>query len=81
MTNKYEDFAESFTFYVFHNREFARRSQKSIYLKKKYDFFTRFVLSSDAFVGTSFERLTLPNYLWDTTKAGVSVRKFLQYID
>jgi hypothetical protein len=39
MTNKYEDFAESFTYYVLHNDDFKNKSTKSKILKKKYDYF------------------------------------------
>ncbi len=39
MTNQYEDFSESFTFYIFHNKEFLARAEKNTLLKQKYDFF------------------------------------------
>ena len=38
-TNQYEDFAESFTFYVFHNEDFADRALRNESLRKKYLFF------------------------------------------
>ena len=37
-TNQYEDFAESFTMYIFHNKEFLKRAEKNEYLKRKYNF-------------------------------------------
>ncbi len=37
-TNQYEDFAESFAMYVFHNKEFSKRAENNEYLKRKYTF-------------------------------------------
>jgi len=37
-TNQYEDFAEAFAFYVFHNTEFEARALSNPALQKKYDF-------------------------------------------
>ncbi|NCP77136.1 hypothetical protein GW830_03325 [bacterium] len=54
LSNKYEDFAESFAFYVFHNEDFATLAKKNIYLQQKYNFLKSYVFGSDAFVGTSF---------------------------
>jgi hypothetical protein len=39
MTNKYEDFAESFTYYLLHNKAFKIKAEKSLILQEKYDFF------------------------------------------
>jgi hypothetical protein len=39
MTNKYEDFAESFTYYVLHNNDFYSKAKKSDILMNKYNFF------------------------------------------
>lgn len=54
LSNKYEDFAESFSFYVFHNEDFAKRAKKDAFLQKKYSFFGSYVFGTDAFIGTSF---------------------------
>jgi hypothetical protein len=43
MTNKYEDFAESFTYFVLHNEDFLYKTQDSQVLKKKYDFFNTYL--------------------------------------
>ena len=37
-TNQYEDFAESFTLYIFHNNEFLARARNNEVLQQKYDF-------------------------------------------
>lgn len=52
MSNRYEDFAESLTMFVFHNQEFAERSKGNEALRKKYEFFERFVFADREFVGT-----------------------------
>jgi hypothetical protein len=39
MTNKYEDFAESLTYYIIANRDFLEKSEKSEKLQNKYNFF------------------------------------------
>ena len=80
MTNKYEDFAESFGLYVFHNETFAARAQLDPIIARKYAFFQDRVFMNSEFVGTSFETAPLEKYLWDTTKPPISVAKYLQYI-
>lgn len=52
LSNKYEDFAESFAFYIFHNEEFARRAKNNSILGQKYNFFHTYVFDDDTFVGT-----------------------------
>ena len=42
-SNQYEDFAESFTFYIFHQDEFKKRAKKSKKLQQKYAFLQRYV--------------------------------------
>ena len=69
-TNQYEDFAEAFTFFLFHNEEFLRRSQESWALQKKYDFLRGHVFG-DYYQWSSFEKDPIPSYIWDTTKVGL----------
>ena len=76
-TNKYEDFAESFTFYIFHNREFADRALKNESLRQKYIFFSNSVFPAGEFTDTDFRVGKIPGYLWDTTKIPISVQKYL----
>jgi hypothetical protein len=49
MTNKYEDFAESFTYYILHNEDFLTKSENSLVLKRKYDFFGKYVFRNHIF--------------------------------
>ena len=79
-TNAWEDFAESFTFYVFHNDEFAERALKNESLRQKYLFFWNSVFTDWAFLGTDFSIGTVPSYLWDTTKVPISVKKYLYFL-
>jgi hypothetical protein len=66
-TNQYEDFAEAFAMYVFHNTTFLERAQQSSALQQKYDFMKERVFL-DYFIGTSYEQNPLPTTLWDVTK-------------
>jgi hypothetical protein len=76
-TNQFEDFAETFTFYVFHNEEFADRALRSDALRQKYVFLSKVVFPNGEFEGTDFGIGKVPSYLWDTTKLPVSVKKYL----
>ena len=69
-TNQYEDFAEAFTLYVFHNTTFAERAQNNPELQQKYDFLRNRVLG-EYFLGTNFEQNPLPASLWDVTKIAI----------
>ncbi|EKE29487.1 MAG: hypothetical protein ACD_2C00163G0002 [uncultured bacterium (gcode 4)] len=80
LTNKYEDFAESFSFFVFHNEEFRSRSQKNLMIARKYNYFKKYVFIDSEFSNTSFEKLKIAHYNWDTTKIPVNLKKYLYYI-
>jgi hypothetical protein len=69
-TNQYEDFAESFTMYIFHNKEFLKRAQQNDYLKQKYNFLKTRVFW-DAFLLSAYEQNTVPKKVWDVTKIGI----------
>lgn len=79
-TNQYEDFAESFTFYIFHNEDFAERALKNESLRQKYLFLQNEVIKNDVFIGTDFGVGKLPSYIWDTTKPAISVKKYLFFL-
>ncbi|EKE26941.1 MAG: hypothetical protein ACD_4C00113G0002 [uncultured bacterium (gcode 4)] len=80
LTNKYEDFAESFGFYIFHNETFKRLSEKNKKLKLKYDFFKKYVFIENEFLNTSFWNETIKSYNWDTTKISINLKKYLYYV-
>lgn len=76
-TNQYEDFAESFVFYVFHNRTFEDLALRDDILRQKYLFFQNSLFSEWEFVDTDFSIGKVPVYLWDTTKLPISLQKYL----
>ena len=80
MTNKYEDFAESFSEYVFANENFRAIAKKNPVLQKKYDFFKNRLFQDEEFIGTDFETEERKAYIWDTTKMSIAVNKYLYYI-
>ena len=81
MTNKYEDFAESFTYFVFHNQNFLKKSEKSQKLKEKYDFFAQHFDFSASLVSQNFSvDQKYAEYIWDATKLHYNLKKFLQYL-
>lgn len=76
-TNRYEDFAESFTFYIFHNTEFADRALRNDSLRQKYLFFAEHVFSDGQCISTDYSVNSVPAYLWDTTKIPIRVKNYL----
>ena len=69
-TNQYEDFAESFTMYVFHNKEFLKRAESNALLQKKYTFLKVSVFGN-VFLGSAYEKDVIPKKVWDVTKIGI----------
>ncbi len=80
MTNKYEDFAESFLFYVFFNTDFEKKAQTSQKLKERYTFLNENIFKNSEFKNTSFKQnQSLENYYWDITKIKINLEKVLEY--
>lgn len=81
MTNKYEDFAESFTYYILHNKSFLKKAEKNTHLAEKYSFFSKYVFTDRQFKDTLFaiDEKT-KDYYWDITKISINYNKFLQYL-
>lgn len=79
ITNQYEDFAESFVFYMFHNATFKEKAKKSEILQKKYDFLRTYIFKKWEFVNKEYaiEPKTIDGYLWDTTKVRIFLKKYL----
>ena len=81
MTNKYEDFAETLTYYVFHNQDFLIKTLESDILLAKYNFVKISVFQNENFVDTDFsENNKIKKYYRDITKIPFSTKNFLQYI-
>jgi hypothetical protein len=82
MTNKYEDFAESLTYYILHNKDFLEKTKKSIFLKEKYDYFSKYLFRNKEFQNTNFSSTNkIENYYWDITKLKINIKNFLQYLE
>jgi hypothetical protein len=80
LSNKYEDFAESFVFYVFHNDDFFARTKNNQVLRQKYSFFKKYIFKNEDFINTSFSEVPLNKYNWDSTKILINLKKYLYYI-
>lgn len=81
MTNKYEDFAESFTYYMLHNKDFLVKSQNSSILQKKYNFFREELFQNWEFERQDFSLSDeIKDYYRDTTKINISLENFLKYL-
>lgn len=81
MTNQYEDFAESYTYYLLHNAAFREKSLHNPVLSQKYAFFEQYSFPQKEFYKRNFSTDTriLP-YYWDITKIEIEREKFLQYL-
>ena len=80
MTNKYEDFAETYVYYILHNEDFIYKSLSSNDLARKYAYMKEQVFPKNQFLQEDFSDEALKKYYWDITKLGVDVKKFLQYL-
>ena len=82
MSNKYEDFAESFTYYILHNLDFREKAKESDELLDKYIFFEKYLFRNGEFQTDSFKTTTqVKDYYRDITKVGFSLENFLQYLN
>lgn len=81
MSNRYEDFAESFTFYVLHNKEFLKRAEKSERLQEKYNFFRKYIFIYDEFVNSEISINNFPKNIWDTTKLDYNFDDLKKYLE
>lgn len=77
---RYEDFAEAFTMYVFHNSEFKEAIKTNEKMKKKYIFMKSTVFRGKFLSGTCFTVGTFPEKRWDMTKAPIDSAFFLKFL-
>jgi len=80
MTNKYEDFAESYTYYVFHNEDFSKKTENNTKLMQKYRFLEKYAFIKKDFFHEDFSINEAKDYYWDITKIPFDNEKFLQYL-
>ncbi len=72
MTNPFEDFAESFTYYYYHNKDFKKLAQNNEKLALKYDYMKDHVF--DGFEPQTGQGDANPNRrVWDITKLAISI--------
>jgi hypothetical protein len=79
MTNKYEDFAETMTYFILHNNDFKQKAQKSKILQQKYDFFEKYLFKNNYVIESDY-RLNnhkMKDYYRDITKIEYDFDKFL----
>lgn len=80
MTNKYEDFAESLTYFVIANSDFKDKAETSEILENKYLFFKNKLFTNNFLIDTKFtSNLIIRDYYRDITKMNLDLKKFLQY--
>lgn len=80
MTNKYEDFAESFTYYILHNKDFLQKTKNSSILEKKYNFFADYIFKNREFFNTKFNEAKIEKYYRDITKIKLDINKLFNYL-
>lgn len=76
MSDPFEDFAESFNFYLLHGNDFRLLTQESETLQAKYDF-----LKENVFAGKEFSSLVTAESgkrVWDTTLIPIALQAFLR---
>lgn len=76
LTNSYEDFAESVTFFLLFEREFFERAQKSAILMQKYQHIQQIFAPTGRDVLTSYASGALAMYHWDTTRIPFDQKKY-----
>ena len=76
MTDPFEDFAESYVYYVLHNREFKSLAENSEALKAKYDFMKERVFNGEVFE-TGDANLHQTTQPWDITVLPYDLNQFL----
>lgn len=81
MTNKYEDFAETFTYYILHNKHFLQKTKNSDILKEKYDFFANYIFKNKEFFATEFSNEDIRDYYRDITKITFNKKEIFNYLD
>ena len=77
MTDPFEDFAESYTFYILHGRQFKQMMQQSTRLKRKYEFLKENIFDGKEFVN-KYRKPNLKTRDYDSTVLPFSLENFLK---
>jgi hypothetical protein len=79
MTDPFEDFAETYAYYILHNRDFLAKTQTSDPLLQKYNFMKNEVFKGRVFdTGVAEEGQMLNQRPWDVTVLSYNLNKFLE---
>jgi hypothetical protein len=79
MTDPFEDFAETYAYYILHNRDFQSKLQTSEALAKKYNYMKNEVFGGRVFdTGVSEDGQMLNQRPWDVTVLSYNLDKFLE---
>jgi len=78
MTDPFEDFAETYAYYVLHNRDFQSKAQTSESLAKKYDYMKNEIFGGRVFnTGVDEDGQMLNQRNWDVTVLPYDLNSFL----
>ncbi|MBN2096691.1 putative zinc-binding metallopeptidase [Candidatus Peregrinibacteria bacterium] len=77
MTDPFEDFAETYVYYVLHNKDFKSKTQTSEALLKKYQFMKNEVFRSQEFDTGEYLTDKLSSRPWDITVLNYDLDHFL----
>ena len=78
MTDPFEDFAETYAYYVLHNQDFVSKAQTSEALAKKYDYMKNEVFNGRVFdTGVTESGFALDQRPWDVTVLSYDLNGFL----
>ena len=77
LIDPFEDFAESYVYYVLHNKDFKSKAKTSEKLSKKYDFMKNKVFNGQEFNTGKTLSEGLNNRPWDITLMSYDLKEFL----
>lgn len=78
MTDPFEDFAETYVYYVLHNKEFKSKTQTSEQLLAKYEFMRDTVFEGFEFETGTYTTQKLNHRPWDITVLSYDLEGFLK---
>jgi hypothetical protein len=77
MTDPFEDFAESYVYYILHNQDFKSKTQTSDALYQKYEYMKNTVFKGREFTSGAYKPDELNRRPWDITVLSYDLEGFL----
>jgi hypothetical protein len=77
MTDPFEDFAETYAYYVLHNKDFKSKTQNSDHMLQKYEFMKNIVFNGEEFDTGEYLTTNLTRQPWDITILSYDLTAFL----